>query len=395
MQGRTLSPRSLDDPGRLASELFSSLDLASTATACTKIAAEAAQASKARLYLVNGGSVRLVAESVDGFAVAHPARTRLPRALIQRVRDAAARRVPAEDESDGRSTMMPVLAGDRPIGVFAVEHGLGDSLSAEARAALSKVACLSGLALSNALAYREVHERAERLTDLERAKSQFLNLASHELRGPLTVLMGYLSLLEDGAFGEVPAELGGVLPAINARIAEMEALINAMLETARLEDDRLELTLADEDLGAIAAEALERAEAFTQSGQQLTLSRPAERVPANVDRARVVLTIGNLLHNAIKYSVEHTDVRCEVRVEGDDALVAVSDRGIGIAAADVSTLFTRFGRVRTDPAARAIPGTGLGLFLARELARAHGGDITVDSVPGQGSTFTLRLPIAR
>src|SRR5207302_9920507 len=120
---------------------------------------------------------------------------------------------------------------------------------------LAEVASLSGVALENALLHREVHERAERLADLERAKSQFLNLASHELRGPLTVLMGYLSLLEDHAFGDVPEELSKVLPAINARITEMDALINAMLETARLEDDRLELTIADEDLRDVAADA--------------------------------------------------------------------------------------------------------------------------------------------
>jgi len=393
MQGRTATPHILVEPARRAAELFFSLELSPTAIACTRLAARTVEARDARLYLLGGGgSPRPVAELIDGAVNPRETRARLPRPFAQRIREAAAGPHALRDTDNG-VLLQPLRVGRRAIGVFLLEGGGALEAGEDELGALGEVASLAGIALENALLHREVHERTERLADLERAKSQFLNLASHELRGPLTVLMGYLSLLEDEAFGKVPAELAKVLPAINARISEMDGLINAMLETARLEDDRLELTFAEEDLRDISADALSRAEPFAKPGQSVTLQRPDVRVPVNVDRARMVLALGNLLHNAIKYSVGGTDVTCDVRSEGEEAVVAVSDRGIGIAPGDLRTLFTRFGRVRTDPAVRTITGTGLGLYLARELARAHGGDITVESVPGEGSTFTLRLPL--
>ncbi|HKR99325.1 MAG TPA: ATP-binding protein [Candidatus Dormibacteraeota bacterium] len=391
----SLAPSSVGERTRQAAEIFFSLDLAPTGIACTTLAAEVIGARLGKLYLLGGaGTPRLLAELSGGSVSTRESRTRLPRAQVQRLRDAAAGTRPVLDDAPG-SVLQPVRVGQRPIGVFLLEELPSGRPTNEEVSELIEVARLSGIALENALLHREVHQRAERLADLERAKSQFLNLASHELRGPLTVLMGYLSLLEDHAFGDVPDELAKVLPAINARIAEMDALINAMLETARLEDDRLELAVADEDLRELAADAVGRVEPFAKPGQQIALQQPDDRVPVSVDRARIVLVVGNLLHNALKYSVQHTDVHCEVRIDGEEALVTVRDDGIGIAAQDMRTLFTRFGRVRSDPAVRTISGTGLGLYLARELARAHGGEITAESEPGVGSTFTLHLPISR
>jgi len=128
--------------------------------------------------------------------------------------------------------------------------------------------------------------------------------------------------------------------------------------------------------------------------QQLGLLCPEAPVPVLVDRERLLTVISNIVHNAIKYSPEHGDVHCTVNVEGNTAAVAVKDRGLGIAAEDMDTLFTRFGRIRRDPASRSIICTGLGLYLSRELVRAHGGDIRVESSPGSGSTFTVVVPLA-
>jgi len=239
----------------------------------------------------------------------------------------------------------------------------------------------------------EARHEIERLVELERTKTEFLNLASHELRGPLTVVMGYLSLLEDGAFGVLPTEFAKELPAINKRIAEMEVLINAMLETSRIEDQRLQLDLAVADLRDIVSEAIHRTETFVQPGQHVAVAFPDRPVPVRVDRSRIAVALGNVLNNALKYSVDGTDVQCAVAVTNGTASVAVTDQGIGIAESDLPVLFKRFGRVRSDPAVRAIPGAGLGLHLTRELARAHGGDVTVTSTPGRGSTFTVTLPV--
>jgi len=391
----SVAPSPVGERARQAAELFFSLDLSPTGIACTRLATEVTGARSGKLYLIGGsGAPRLLAEVSDGRINTRENRSRVSKQQAQRIKEAGAARSAVVDSEAG-AVLQPVRVGERAIGVFVLEALPSIRAGGAELSELADVAALSGIALENALLHREVHERAERLADLERAKSQFLNLASHELRGPLTVLMGYMSLLEDRAFGDVPEELGRVLPAINLRIAEMDALINAMLETARLEDDRLELALAEEDLRDIASDAVSRVEPFAKPGQQIALQLPDQRVTVNVDRARIVLVVGNLLHNAVKYSVEQTDVACTVLVDSDEAQVAVRDRGIGIAEQDMRTLFTRFGRVRSDPAVRTISGTGLGLYLARELTRAHGGDITVESAPGEGSTFTLHLPLAR
>jgi signal transduction histidine kinase len=112
-------------------------------------------------------------------------------------------------------------------------------------------------------------------------------------------------------------------------------------------------------------------------------------VAVDLERIQTILT--NLLDNAIKYSPEGGEVRIVVGGDGDSAEVAVVDHGVGIADHDLPTLFTRFGRVM-NPVVAHVPGTGLGLYLSRELARLHGGDIVASAVPGKGSTFTLRLP---
>ena len=112
-----------------------------------------------------------------------------------------------------------------------------------------------------------------------------------------------------------------------------------------------------------------------------------------VDSERIQTIVTNLVDNAVKYSPNGGEVACLVTLRGGLARVAVKDGGVGIAKADLNLLFTRFGRV-PNPATNHLPGTGLGLYLGRQLARLHGGDITVDSVPGEGSTFTLHLPVA-
>lgn len=239
----------------------------------------------------------------------------------------------------------------------------------------------------------QARARLQRLTEVSEAKSQFLNMASHELRGPLTVLTGHLSLLEDGAFGEVPERFAGTFPAMNARLAEMESFINAMLEASRLDDDRLHLLRSTVELRGIVEEALQRNELFLSPGQHLVLDASPVPMLVDVDRERVILALSNLVNNAIKHSVRHTDVRVEITAEDGTASISVVDQGIGIAPEHLPILFTRFGRIRSDPAVSGMPGTGLGLYLAREFARAHGGDISVVSSPGAGSTFALTLPL--
>ena len=233
----------------------------------------------------------------------------------------------------------------------------------------------------------------ERISALERTKTEFLNLASHELRGPITVLRGYLSMLERGTLGEIPESARKALPVLTAKADEMNSLVEQMIEAARLEEGRLELSPRRADLRQVARTALEMAEPFADARHALVFESPDIEVPVMVDVDRIGTVIGNLLTNAIKYSPGGGRVLLCVSKNEHLARISVTDAGVGIPSDRIDRLFTRFGRIVT-PETSSIPGTGLGLYLSRELARLHGGDITATSVLGQGSTFVLAVPLS-
>jgi len=233
----------------------------------------------------------------------------------------------------------------------------------------------------------------ERVAAVEENKTQFLNLASHELRGPVTVIRGYLSMLQSGLLGQLNERGRQAAGVMAAKVSEMNEVIEEMIEAARLEEGGLTLRTADADLREIARSAADAVAPLVESRHRLVLDLPERRVRVKVDADRTKTIIANLLSNAIKYSPEGGVITCQVRSRSGVARVAVSDEGLGIPRDGLPTLFTRFGRVIT-PETEHLKGTGLGLFLGRQLARMQGGDITVASIEGKGSTFTLQLPAA-
>jgi signal transduction histidine kinase len=232
----------------------------------------------------------------------------------------------------------------------------------------------------------------ERLAAIERNKTQFLNLASHELRGPMTVVRGYVSMLEGGLLGDLNERGQKALPVISTKVMEMNALIEQMIEAARLEDGALMLRPAEIDLRDVVSAAVEAARPLVDQSHVISLQIPERPVQVRADAERIKTIVSNLVSNAIKYSPSGGAIECELTARGGIARVAVKDSGVGIAKEDLSILFTRFGRVST-PHTDHLSGTGLGLYLGRQLARLHGGEITVESSPGKGSTFTLHLPL--
>jgi signal transduction histidine kinase len=233
----------------------------------------------------------------------------------------------------------------------------------------------------------------ERLAAIERNKTQFLNLASHELRGPLTVVRGYVSMLEGGLLGNLNERGRNAMPVISAKVMEMNALIEQMIEAARLEDGALMLRPEDADLRDIVSAAIESGKPLVDDRHQIRVTSPDLPVRVRVDAERVKTIVANLVSNAIKYSPAGGPIDVELVNRGGIARVSVTDTGVGIAKEDLPVLFTRFGRVSTSETVH-LPGTGLGLYLGRQLARLHGGEITVDSAPGRGSTFALHLPLS-
>lgn len=236
-----------------------------------------------------------------------------------------------------------------------------------------------------------VRSLADRANELEQMKQRILNLAAHELRGPITVIRGYLEMIADKSIE--PEQLDRVLPILTGKAAQMEALVTQMLDVARLDDGRLQLKLERVELGAVCREVIDIAGLIAPGGTSVFFERPPREIEVTADRQRLGTIVANLVDNAIKYSPGGGTVHCRVGRSGEQAFVEVRDQGLGIAPEDMPSLFTRFGRLVT-PENSHIPGTGLGLNLSQDLARMHGGEITVRSEVGNGSVFTLRLPLA-
>jgi signal transduction histidine kinase len=290
--------------------------------------------------------------------------------------------------------MAPVRSGPTVFGFLAATARDRNSFDRDELRRLEVLANMTGLAIGNAENLRREQQHAERTAALERTKSELLNLVSHELRGPLTVIRGYLSMLDEGAFGDLPDEYRRqVLPILEAKLTAMDLIVEQTLEASRLEDSRLLLKMGPADLREILEDAGRTMASLAAERHQLKIEVPEAPVPVNVDPDRIGTILTNLIDNAIKYSPAGGPVECRLEVVAGSAAVTVSDHGLGIAEEDLPALFTRFGRLVT-PENSHINGTGLGLYLSQELARRHGGIIEVESAPGRGSNFKLTLPLA-
>jgi signal transduction histidine kinase len=232
----------------------------------------------------------------------------------------------------------------------------------------------------------------QRIASLEKAKTDFLNVASHELRGPMTVIKGYLTMLESGVLGELSSRSMAVLPLLIAKSDEVNWMVDQMVEASRLEEGRVVLKKQPADVTELTDRAIESMRTVLAS-HELKVDRPSRAVNAEVDPDRFQIVIRNLISNAAKYSPPGSTIKVLVSRNGG-ASVSVTDQGMGIAPEDQARLFTRFVRIEKQ-STQHISGTGLGLWLSREIARMHDGDLTVESTPGSGSTFTLQLPLTR
>jgi len=216
--------------------------------------------------------------------------------------------------------------------------------------------------------------------------------AWHELRSSVTVLRSYITMLERGQLGDLTEPGRRAAAAMGCRACRLGQLVERLLEAASLERGALELRRETADLRLVVQGSVEVMGPLLDRAHPLDLVLPLEPVSVQVDVNRVQTIVGNLLENAVRYSPGGGTVRCAVSAGHGWASVRVQDHGLGIAAEDVDGLFSRGGRSGSRTV-QELAGAGLGLHLARELARLHGGDLTAS--PGAaGSTFTLRLPQA-
>lgn len=233
---------------------------------------------------------------------------------------------------------------------------------------------------------------ATEMAVIERAKTDFLQLASHEMRNPISTASVYASMLAEGSMGAVSDQQREALSILRAKIVEISRMVDQILEVSRLEDPRLRLKLTTFDLRDCVASSVQKSTRDKMQGHLVTLDVGKETILVRADRERIEMVLANPIDNALKYSPDGGEVLATLRRIGAKAEMRITDHGVGIAQADIGKLFARFSRVggvRTE----GIPGTGLGLFLCQQVARLHGGEISVQSSAGEGSTFTLELPL--
>jgi signal transduction histidine kinase len=233
--------------------------------------------------------------------------------------------------------------------------------------------------------------RHARLIEGDAAKTALVHLAAHELRTPLSVSRGYLDLVTGGGLGTIPPQAADALAQVEGRLAYMDTLLTDLVEAARMQRAPSQLSRQLVDLGELAELAAERVRPVLAPDQTLVVEVPGDPVSVAGDAFRIRSILSNLMDNSVKYSPSGGEIRCTVGRERRVCRVRVSDHGVGIDPHEAAELFQPFSRLaRTAGLQRS--GTGLGLYLCREMARAHGGDLTASANPEGGSTFTLTLP---
>lgn len=240
---------------------------------------------------------------------------------------------------------------------------------------------LFGIALVTYYALQQmrlVYLRAEELRD------EAVQALSHDLKNPLGAIMGYASLLETPDGDDTPERI--------QRIAQRAAdMVHNVLDSAEIEAGTFTVATEPVDLGDVVATVVEQ-NAFMakQKGIEIDCSRVQSLPRVSGDVELLTRALGNLVSNAIKYNKTKGSVAIAGEVRGKQVLLHITDTGPGISAADQRRLFRKFGRMRRDKTAE---GAGLGLYIARSVARAHGGDVEVQSDVGKGTTFTMSLSV--
>ena len=232
----------------------------------------------------------------------------------------------------------------------------------------------------------EIAERKE----LERRKDEFISMASHELKTPVTALKGFTQLLYRRFKSRDDDESLHFLARMDAQINKLTKLISDLLDISKMQSGYLGYCMEPFDLDVLAQEIVENVQGITQS-HRLLLEKTAG-VHVFGDRDRIGQVLINLLTNAIKYSANADRVIVQLAIDGEQALVSVQDFGIGIAEAYQEKIFERFYQV-SEPAEKTYPGLGIGLYIASEIIKRHQSHLRVQSQKGEGSIFSFCLPL--
>ena len=284
----------------------------------------------------------------------------------------------------------PLLTGAKATGMLALLRHGEDAFAPEEIELVALLGRLVATAVQNIRAYESEHRTVLELQRLSSMRADFISLVSHELRTPLASVIGSARTLQARWPALSDEQRDSLLALIADETARLAGLVGEVLDTSRIDAGSFTYVFADVDLAALLREAAAAA-SVGRAGTDVVVNVPRPLPTVRGDSARLMQVLGNLIDNALKYSPEGERVEVRAMTVNGRVIVDVTDRGVGIGAADQQLIFEKFGRLAGTSSK---PGTGLGLYIARAIAEAHGGGLEVTSAPGTGSTFTLTLPIA-
>lgn len=233
----------------------------------------------------------------------------------------------------------------------------------------------------------------EELVELNQVKNRFLGVAAHDLRSPLSVIMGYLKLFDQGYLGDLSEEQKPIIDKLLKNCDSMLNLINDLLDVSAIESGKLELHLNVVDVVDFLDGCLSMAAPLARGKSiELSLHLRSSLPKALFDPNRIQQVVDNLVTNAVKFSRPDTAIRIEAGVEGAEIWISVIDQGQGVPEKEMPNLFNPFAKISVKPTAGE-KSTGLGLAIAKRMVEAHGGRIWAESEIGKGSTFTFSIPL--
>ncbi|HET9253215.1 MAG TPA: ATP-binding protein, partial [Candidatus Eisenbacteria bacterium] len=288
---------------------------------------------------------------------------------------------------------LPVLlpGQDRPRAILVAAVSPMRALDEAYRTFYELVATQIASGIADAQALEEERRRAEALAAIDRAKTAFFSNVSHEVRTPLTLMLGPIEDTLAEAHGPLPEAASETLRVAHRNSLRLLRLVNTLLDFSRIEAGRIEASYEPVDLGTYTAElASVFRSAVERAGLRLMVDCPPSPQPAYVDRDMWEKIVLNLLSNALKFTFEG-EIEVTLHDAGSHAELRVRDTGVGIPEADLPRVFERFHRVKQSRS-RTHEGTGIGLALVQELVKLHGGEVAVRSEEGRGTTFTVRVP---
>jgi len=300
-------------------------------------------------------------------------------------------------------SLVPGIVGSRLVCVLCSHNGQKPyEFHASAVRFLQGLASQTALALENAALIRELTSNNEelgaanrKLQELDKLKSNFLSVATHELRTPLSVILGYNAMLEESLQDRLDESERQTLTESIAACKRLIRMVNSMLDISQIESGKMKMEFAASDLRRLVngVVALFQQEARARH-LRLNLELPARPLRVPMDAERIEQVLINLLGNAMKFTPAEgaITIRAHYQSELRQVEISVQDSGVGIAPEDQARIFDEFAQVRNAQADTSRDGSGLGLAIAKRIVEAHHGQLRVESTPGKGSTFSFTLP---